>query len=306
MPGFSTVQIPADKRPPYIGRFAPSPSGPLHFGSLIAAVGSYLQAKSQHGRWLVRMEDIDTPRVQPHAADAILSTLERFGLGWDGPVLWQSQRLERYQQVLAELTQQQLVYGCQCNRRQIQQAGGLYPGSCAALQLSQPPLAWRLRSQGTSTQFTDLVFGQQQIDAAVAAEDYILKRRDGLFAYQLVVVVDDWDQQITEVIRGADLLSMTPRQQRLFQLLGATPPRYGHLPLAVSAPGHKLSKQNHASDLSQWPLSHSLARALAVLGQPLPPTLIAAPVNEQLSYALAHWRLAKVPQQLEIPCSDFA
>ncbi len=291
--------------PAYIGRFAPSPSGPLHFGSLIAAVGSYLQAKSQHGKWLVRMEDIDTPRMVAGIDSDILRTLEQFGLYWDDSVLYQSQRLARYQHIFSQLQQQQLIYGCQCSRKQISAMGGLYNGHCAGLGLTQPPLAWRLRSQGLSANFTDLIFGPQQIDAALAQEDYIIKRRDGLFAYQLVVVVDDIDQGITEVIRGADLLQMTPRQQALCHLLGRQPPRYGHLPLAVVKPGFKLSKQNHAAAVSQWPANQVMAKVLAFLGQPLPAELQQAEVAEQLSWAIVHWQLAAIPRQLEMPGTEF-
>lgn len=290
----------------YIGRFAPSPSGPLHFGSLIAAVGSYLQAKSQHGQWLVRMEDIDTPRMVPGADSDILRTLEQFGLHWDGTVLYQSQRLERYQQIFRHLQQQQLIYGCQCSRKQISESGGIYNGRCATLKLTTEPLAWRLKSQGVASQFTDLIFGPQYIAAALAQEDYIIKRRDGLFAYQLVVVVDDIDQGITEVIRGADLLQMTPRQQALCTLLGAVAPQYGHLPLAVIKPGFKLSKQNHAEPVSQWPVSKVMANVLAFLGLSLPTDMQQAPVTQQLDWATAHWQLSIIPRRQEINCTQFA
>ena len=291
--------------PSYTGRFAPSPSGPLHFGSLIAAVGSYLQAKSQHGQWLVRMEDIDTPRMVPGSDTDILRTLEQFGLQWDGTVLYQSQRLERYQQIVEQLKQQHLVYGCQCSRKQISDDGGIYHGRCATLNLNTGSLAWRLKSHTVAGQFTDLIFGQQQIPAELAQEDYIIKRRDGLFAYQLVVVVDDIDQGITEVIRGADLLSMTPRQQALCTLLGAAPPRYGHLPLAVLKPGFKLSKQNHAAAISQWPQAQVMSKVLHFLGHPPPAEIDQAPVTEQLSWAINHWQLGKVPLQMEISQTEF-
>ena len=291
--------------PIYTGRFAPSPSGPLHFGSLIAAIGSYLQAKSQQGRWLVRMEDIDSPRMVKGADSDILRTLEQFGLHWDGEVLYQSQRLERYQQVFQQLQQQQLLYGCDCNRKRISQLGGVYDNHCAALQKQNGALAWRLRSQGVNTHFSDEVFGNQTVPTSMAAEDYIIKRRDGLFAYQLVVVVDDVDQGVTEVIRGADLLQMTPRQQALFTQLGAKAPLYGHLPLAVTAPGAKLSKQNHASAISQWPVSTALYLALAFLGQQPPPDLQGADANTLLNWGITHWQLNKVPAQLEISSAEF-
>lgn len=291
--------------PGYIGRFAPSPSGPLHFGSLIAAVGSYLQAKSQHGQWLVRMEDIDTPRMVPGIDSDILRTLEQFGLQWDGEVLYQSQRLNRYTEIFNQLQQQQLVYACQCSRKQISEMGGTYNNRCATLNLTDSNLAWRLRSRNVSTHFTDLIFGPQQITTSLAQEDYIIKRRDGLFAYQLVVVVDDIDQGITEVIRGADLLQMTPRQQALCNVLGAREPRYGHLPLAVLQPGFKLSKQNHASAISRWPKAQVISKVLRFLGHPPPAALEQAPVTEQLTWAASHWQLAQVPLHMEISNTEF-
>lgn len=289
----------------YIGRFAPSPSGPLHFGSLIAAVGSYLQAKSQGGQWLVRMEDIDMPRMVPGSDSDILRTLEQFGLLWDGEVLYQSQRLKRYNEIFSHLQQQQLIYACQCSRKQISEMGGTYDNRCSALQLTADNLAWRLRSDNVSTHFSDLLFGPQQITTQLAQEDYIIKRRDGLFAYQLVVVIDDIDQGITEVVRGADLLQMTPRQQALCRLLDAPVPAYGHLPLAVLKPGFKLSKQNHAAAISQWPEAAVMSEVLRFLGQPLPPELIQAPVTEQLSWAISNWQLANVPLQMEISSTEF-
>ncbi|MDX1536735.1 tRNA glutamyl-Q(34) synthetase GluQRS [Arsukibacterium sp.] len=293
-----------------VGRFAPSPSGPLHFGSLLAAVGSYLYSKQHAGKWLLRIEDIDTPRVSPGADSSIMHTLEQHGLLWDGEVIYQSQRTARYQEVFNRFQQQGLLYGCQCSRKQINAAGGLYPGTCSTLNLysktrAAAPLSWRLRAAGVACHFTDCLLGPQQIAPALAREDYILLRRDGLFSYQLAVVVDDLDQGVTEVIRGADLLSMTPRQQHLFQLLGAAEPVYGHLPLAVTAPGFKLSKQNHATALSNWPACYTMARALAILGLVLPAELQQAPAAEQLTYALANWCPADIPAAREVLTSDF-
>ncbi|MGI5308519.1 tRNA glutamyl-Q(34) synthetase GluQRS [Rheinheimera sp. WS51] len=295
--------------PVYTGRFAPSPSGPLHFGSLIAATSSYLQAKSQQGKWLLRIEDIDSPRTVAGAASSIMQTLEQFGLFWDGPVIYQSQRLARYQDIFQQLKQQDLIYGCDCSRKQISEQGGIYLGHCANRQLAanqdkQSRLAWRLRST-VNTNFYDLVFGQQQISQKLANEDYIIKRRDGLFSYQLVVVVDDWDQGITEVIRGADLIDMTPRQQALFKLLGAASPNYGHIPVAVTAPGIKLSKQNHATDIRHWSSSDALAKVLQFLGHPVPLELKAAPVTDLLNWAIPQWQLAKVSRQYEILQTEF-
>jgi len=282
------------------GRFAPSPSGPLHFGSLVAAVGSYLQAKSHGGEWLLRIEDIDTTRVQAGAADHILRTLEQFGLYWDQTETYQTQRLPLYQAVFEQLAQQQKIYGCDCSRARIQSLGGPYDNHCQLRALSAEPLAWRLIPGEVSQSFTDLVFGQVHIPAAICNEHYSIKRRDGLFAYQLVVVVDDLQQQIGQVIRGADLLEMTTRQQALCALLGHKAPEYGHLPLAVTAPGQKLSKQNHATDISSQPLSQSLQQALILLGHPVPVELQGAPVQALLSWALVNWQLNKVPKTLEV------
>jgi len=304
----------------YRGRFAPSPSGPLHFGSLVAALGSYLQAKSHGGEWLLRIEDIDTSRVQPGAADSILRTLDQFGLHWDQTETYQTQRLARYQQIFAELRQQQLIYGCDCSRARIQQLATGYDGYCRQRRLQQEPLAWRLiataciephsnkisQAGEVATHFTDLVFGDIQIPTAICREDYSIKRRDGLFAYQLVVVVDDLDQQIGQVIRGADLIEMTTRQQALCQLLGQQAPQYGHLPLAVTAPGQKLSKQNHAADISQQPVAASMSAALTLLGHPPPLSLRGAGCQELLSWALQHWQLAQVPKQREVPINLIA
>ncbi|CAM3770869.1 tRNA glutamyl-Q(34) synthetase GluQRS [Rheinheimera salexigens] len=290
--------------PVYTGRFAPSPSGPLHFGSLIAATSSFLQAKSQQGRWLLRIEDIDSPRTVPGAADSIMRTLEQFGLFWDGPIIYQSQRLDRYQHVFQQLKQQQLIYGCDCSRKTIAEQGGIYHGHCAQRNLASGRLAWRLRSK-VNPEFNDLVFAKQRISTELAAEDYIIQRRDGLFSYQLAVVVDDWDQGVTEVIRGADLLEMTPRQQALFKLLRAPVPNYGHIPVAATAPGVKLSKQNHACNIARWPTSYTLIKVLHFLGHTVPAELNSAPVTELLSWAIQHWQLANISRQYEILQTEF-
>jgi len=277
----------------------------LHFGSLIAAVGSYLHAKVHHGQWLVRMEDIDQPRMVAGAADDILRTLELYGLLWDGDVWVQSQRLERYQAVLDQLSQRQLIYGCDCTRARISQLPQGYDGYCRHRQLQQGQLAYRLQAPATALQFTDLLQGKVAVPAPVAEEDYIVKRRDGLFAYQLVVVVDDMDQGISHVVRGADLLELTTRQQALFQLLAAPVPEYLHLPLAVQKPGFKLSKQNHAQAISGWPVSATLAAALRFLGYQVPLELQQAPAAELLDWAVSHWQLCQIPACIEQQCSEF-
>jgi len=286
------------------GRFAPSPSGPLHFGSLVAAVGSYLQAKSHGGEWLLRIEDIDTTRVQPGAASHILRTLEQFGLYWDQTESYQTERLPLYQAVFEQLYKEQKMYACDCNRARIQHLGGIYDGFCQQRLLgntpNDQPLAWRLVPGEVPTSFIDLVFGQVEIPQAVCREHYTIKRRDGLFAYQFVVVIDDLQQQIGQVIRGADLLDMTTRQQTLCHLLGLAAPEYGHLPLAVTAPGQNLSKQNHATDIRSQPLAQSLQQALNLLGHRVPSELQGADVRELLCWALGNWQLNQVPKTTEV------
>ncbi|GAA5191821.1 tRNA glutamyl-Q(34) synthetase GluQRS [Ferrimonas gelatinilytica] len=280
----------------YIGRFAPSPSGPLHFGSLVAAVGSYLRAHSRGGHWLVRMEDLDPPREVSGAADEILRTLERFGLEWHGSVLYQSQRYPRYQAILDQLLEQSEAYYCDCTRKRIKTIGGVYDGHCRDRALGPEGSAIRLRNRAAVSQFDDRLLGPIQTEPAFAAEDFILKRRDGLYAYQLAVVLDDHDQGITEVVRGNDLLEATVRQCSLYSQLGWSAPDFLHLPLAVQTDGKKLSKQNHAPALTDGECSAQLAQALAFLGHPLPQRLSRAPVREQLRHAVANFSLDALPR----------
>ena len=234
----------------YIGRFAPSPSGQLHFGSLVAAVGSFVQARANKGRWLVRIEDIDPPREVKGAASDILNTLVSYGLEWDGDVTYQSQHSEHYQAMLAWLAKNELSYLCQCSRKQINQNSqyaGIYARSCRDLALDQSHCAIRFKNDNPITHFTDKLQGLVHSNAPTGfADDFIIHRKDGLFAYQLAVVVDDIIQGITQIVRGCDLLSTTLHQMTLYQALGQAPIDYLHLPVAVTAPGKKLSKQNHA------------------------------------------------------------
>ena len=284
----------------YIGRFAPSPSGPLHFGSLIAAIGSYLRARAQQGSWLVRIEDIDPPREQPGAAAQILRTLERFSLHWDGEVIYQSQRHERYQAILDELYQQGKTYHCCCTRAQIQAAGGFYPGTCRDKQY--PPLnaAVRLRVDAPCLSFQDQLLGLITVEPRLASEDFILKRRDGLFAYNLAVVIDDADCGVTEVVRGADLLEPTARQITLYQQLGWPVPDWLHLPLALQENGLKLSKQNHAPAIDELPVVKTLCQALLFLGQPLPEDTADMTAESLLRWAVEHWQLSSIPTTARI------
>lgn len=281
----------------YRGRFAPSPSGPLHFGSLVAALASYLDAKTHQGSWLVRMEDIDTPRVVQGADSAILTALEKFGLHWDEKVEYQSQRHTLYQDTLAQLKPD--LYACNCTRKMIKQAGGLYQGHCKSLALDFNDHAVRLTQTHPVYQFTDLLQGQVNVPHDLADEDYIVKRRDGLFAYQLVVVVDDIEQNISRVVRGADLLEPTARQISLFKQLGHTVPEYAHVPLAVTEPGFKLSKQNHAPAINIDDPIPELLRALSFLGLDVTNDMKLSNVEEVLTWASTQFSFAAIPQVLE-------
>ncbi|MDR5866320.1 tRNA glutamyl-Q(34) synthetase GluQRS [Halomonas koreensis] len=276
----------------YRGRFAPTPSGPLHLGSLVAALASFLDARRARGRWGLRIEDVDPPRCPPGAADAILRQLEAFGLHWDGPVAWQSERHDAYAAALARLEALGLAYPCSCSRRQWRDHP-VYPGWCRdGVREPDKPRAWRLRSDLglRPVRWEDRLFGPQAFDPAELG-DVVLRRKDGLWAYQLAVVVDDADQGINEVVRGADLLDNTPWQRQLQHALSLPAPRYLHLPLILGDDGQKLSKQNLAPALPDTepearPLLH---RALALLDQAPPAALAGAPVDEQLAWAIDHW-----------------
>lgn len=282
---------------PYTGRFAPSPSGELHFGSLIAALGSYLEARSRQGRWLVRIEDIDPPREVPGAADAILRQLEHYGLRWDGDVLYQSTRHEAYRDALAFLREQGLSYYCTCTRSRIQQIGGIYDGHCRALHHGPENAATRLAQQHPVLWFEDRLRGRIIANEALAREDFIIHRRDGLFAYNLAVVVDDHFQGVTEIVRGADLIEPTVRQISLYQQFGWPAPDYVHLPLALNAQGNKLSKQNHAPALSHGDPRPVLLAALAFLNQPVMQEMQALNLDDLLNEAVKNWALSRVPRQ---------
>lgn len=294
------VMTPLSPDRPYVGRFAPSPSGPLHFGSLVAALGSFLQARSRQGHWLVRIEDIDPPREMPGAAGLILQTLEDHGLAWDGEVMYQSRRHERYDEIIARLYDAGDLYWCRCTRREIMASGGFYNGHCRTLGLAAEGCAARLRQHHPVYRFEDALQGEITVPAALAEEDFIVRRRDGLYAYNLAVVVDDMDSGITEIVRGADLLEPTVRQIALYQTLGAPVPAWVHLPLAVLADGNKLSKQNHAPALARDERSQALWQALAFLGQCPPPELKAGSVDEIIAWGITHWRLERVPRQQKI------
>jgi glutamyl-Q tRNA(Asp) synthetase len=288
---------------PYIGRFAPSPSGPLHFGSLVAALGSYLQAKSQQGKWIVRIEDIDPPREIVGASEDILETLLAYGLIWDDKVIYQSQQSIHYEAVLATLQQQQLSYACSCTRKIIKQQGGLYLGYCRDKSLPSKDNALRIniaKLEQPMTHFYDLLQGHIKLDKQYADEDFIIKRKDGLYAYNLAVTIDDINQGITEVVRGADLLQTTGKQLSLYQLLGKQAPSYIHLPLAATEPGVKLSKQNHALAIDKQKPIPTLLKALSFLGHQVPDNVDKSSCTTILNWAIQHWQLINIPEEREI------
>jgi glutamyl-Q tRNA(Asp) synthetase len=286
----------------YRGRFAPSPSGPLHFGSLVAALGSWLDAKANDGEWLLRMEDIDPPREIPGAADDILRTLERYGLYWDQQVTYQSNNLAYYQHIIDGLKKNGLIYQCNCTRKKIKQSGGIYLNVCRDKNLNtEEPHSLRLIVKQRAAFFNDLYQGKCQINPITAKEDFILKRKDGLFAYMLAVVADDREQQINHVIRGVDLLDTTDQQLYLFDVLNSLPflnnnsqsqtlPSYGHLPLVVDKNGLKLSKQNHASAITESHVSKTLWQVLMLLKQNPPDELSKETKEVLLDWAIDNWQ----------------
>ncbi|AAZ98662.1 glutamyl-tRNA synthetase [Thiobacillus denitrificans ATCC 25259] len=285
-----------------VGRFAPSPTGPLHLGSLVAAVASFLDARAAGGRWLVRMEDLDRPRCEPGAAGIILRQLEAYGLVWDGDVLVQSQRDHAYAAALDMLKAQGAAYPCACTRAQLVQAPRnregemLYPGTCRnGLPADTVARAWRVRAPDASIRLHDRIHGDLQQNLAREVGDFIVKRADGLFAYQLAVVVDDAFQGITHVVRGADLLWNTPRQIYLQGLLGVPTPTYAHVPLITNVAGQKLSKQTRAPALPERGRDATLAQALVTLGHPPPGELAGAAPAELLTWASTHWHIENVP-----------
>ena len=278
-----------------IGRFAPSPSGPLHFGSLVAAAASWLDARAARGRWLVRIEDLDRPRIQPGIADDILRTLETLGLEWDGEIFYQSRREALYREALERLRGH--TYWCGCSRREIADSSlglasdgaRIYPGTCRhGLAAGKTARALRVRVSGDEIRFVDRVQGPQAQVLSRDVGDFVLYRADGRFAYQIAVVVDDAAQGVTDVVRGADLLDSTARQIYLQRLLGAPTPRYLHVPVAVNAGGEKLSKQTGARAIDRRRPMEEIAAALAFLGQPR-----AASLDE----AARQWNPALIPAQ---------
>ena len=293
------------------GRFAPSPTGPLHFGSLVAALGSYLSARAQGGEWLVRIEDLDPPREAKGAAADILRTLEAYGFEWDGEVWYQGRRRDAYENALDMLREQDAVYACGCTRREIADSsllgieGPVYPGTCrAGMPAGRAPRALRVRTDGARIEFTDALQGAQRSALDVEIGDFVVRRADGLYAYQLAVVVDDAEQGITEVVRGADLLGSTARQIHLQQLLGLPTPRYLHLPAVLNTAGEKLSKQTFAAALPRANPVQVLWRALEFLGQNPAPDWRMATRADFWTAAHAAWSEAAIPRRAGIMLAD--
>lgn len=276
----------------YRGRFAPSPTGPLHFGSLVAALGSFLRARAQGGQWLVRVEDIDTPRVVPGATDLQLDALRRFGLDWDEEPMWQSRRLEAYRAALDRLRADERVFACRCSRSAL--AGAPHRGCLSTRR--DGPVAWRLRVPDRVITFVDAIRGPCRQNLAQDVGDVVLWRGDGLVAYQLAVVVDDAAQGISEVVRGADLIDSTARQIFLQESLGLPTPAYAHLPLALDADGHKLGKSQQALALDAARPIPALRAAWAFLGQRSEALDDALDLPRLLDAAIAAFDLTRVPR----------
>jgi glutamyl-Q tRNA(Asp) synthetase len=284
----------------YRGRFAPSPTGPLHFGSLVTAVGSYLQARHCGGEWWLRIEDVDQLRCVAEATDAILHALTALGFHWDGELRYQSRSTDRYQRALTQLLQQHDVFPCACTRRRL--AGKPYDGRCRqGLPAGSPARTIRVKVPNQEFAFTDQLQGRFVQNLAHSVGDFIIRRADGLFAYQLAVVVDDAEQGITEIVRGTDLLDNTPRQLHLQRLLGYPQPKYVHLPIILNAAGDKLSKQHHAPALAVRQPVAVLWQAVQVLGQAPPPALAHASLTRFWEWAISHWQLARVPPVATLP-----
>lgn len=284
------------------GRFAPSPTGPLHFGSLVAAVASYCDARSRGGKWLLRIEDVDTTRCVEGASEEIIRALGRYGFSWDEEIIYQSQRSDVYQQALDLLRHQHLAYPCICSRKEIADSstrqgieGAIYPGTCRQSPVKPGmPAAWRLKAENEVIAFDDVLQGHQQHNMATDIGDFVIKRADGLFSYQLAVVIDDALQGVTHVVRGADLLDSATRQITLQKLLGYPTPVYAHIPLVMNHNGQKLSKQNLAQALPMDNIKSVLIEALRFLQQPLPDNIHTFQLDDIWKWAHSHWELQNI------------
>jgi glutamyl-Q tRNA(Asp) synthetase len=298
----ATSQADTESESGYIGRFAPSPTGPLHFGSLLAALASFLDARANQGKWLMRIEDLDPPREPAGSAELILQQLQDFGMNWDDEVLYQSTRLGAYEEVMGQLQDKGLAYPCDCTRPQIREMGLVYNGSCR--ERSTPPerpYALRLKTEALKIGFDDVIQGHFSQQLELDAGDFVIRRKDELYAYQLAVVVDDEFQNITHVVRGWDLLDSTPRQIYLQRVLNYQEMSYIHIPIIVDEKGQKLSKQAFAPSIETDRASEAIYKALVFLGQ-VPPAEIAIERPEsQLQWAIANWDSQAVAKVSSLP-----
>lgn len=283
----------------WVGRFAPTPSGPLHFGSLVAALGSYLIARQGQGKWLLRIEDLDPPREMPGATKDILKTLEAFGLEWDGSVVYQSERTAAYEQAIDLLESKSLIYQCDCSRKVVmERSDGVYDKYCRNRDLVDfGESASRIKFDAKFAKFDDHIFGECEFNQQVFCQDFVIRRRDGLFAYQLAVVVDDIDSNVNHVVRGADILDSTPRQNFLYHCFDHQPPKYYHLPLVVDEKGQKYSKSKLFPAVRPHEACDWLIKAFGHLGQSLPKNLDFTSPKDFLAWAVNHFRLEKVSQK---------
>ena len=278
----------------YVGRFAPSPSGPLHLGSLVTALGSYIQARVNNGKWLLRIDDLDTPRVAKGSIQQIQQSLKLHGLHWDDSVIFQSSNSLLYSQTLTNLSDKNLTYQCECSRLQVKQTGPFYTGTCRKKIKVGEPYAVRFLNHQRVDSFEDKLLGQLAVDPVAASEDFVLKRRDGLMAYHLASVADDIQMGITEIVRGADLITPTACQMVLFKSLNAKLPSFIHLPIVTFADGRKFSKQNHAPAILDENAADNLCSALAFLGFSLPKALHTESVQSIIDWSIENWALSAI------------
>ncbi|MBS3804734.1 MAG: tRNA glutamyl-Q(34) synthetase GluQRS [Oleiphilaceae bacterium] len=283
----------------YRGRFAPSPTGPLHFGSLVTAVASFLEAKAQHGLWLVRIEDLDPLREPPGAADIIVRSLDAHGLHSDEPIRYQSRRHDAFAMAIEQLTANQSAYPCPCSRKLLQATQGRHVNGCrdGSLMPGDQPHAIRFALTNEESCWQDLILGPQRQVVRAEIDDPVIRRKEGFYAYQLAVVVDDIDQGITDVVRGSDLLDMTAQQQQIFQALGARAPNWLHIPVILNSEGQKLSKQSGAPALDDRQAGINVWRALAALGQAPPEELRKENPASILAWGIASYDRKRLPDK---------
>lgn len=280
----------------------------MHFGSLLAACASYLQARAANGRWLLRIEDIDPPREEPGADRSIITTLEAFGFEWDGPVGYQSTNTARHMELIDQLLREHHAYQCSCSRRDLADApsgplGVIYPGTCRNGHRNKRT-GVRVVTHSQAIEFTDFLQGPQSQVLEQSSGDFLIRRRDGLIAYHLAVIADDYDQSVTEVVRGTDLLDSTPRQIHLQQLLGFNRPQYLHIPVVVDRAGNKLSKQTGAPGLLNYDARRQLLSALTALGQNPPSSLVECQLDDIWAWAIQHWNVRVLIGERDIPMEN--